>query len=94
MKRIEMPVFSGAVLLFCIAVWSPSTPAVAQMANWCPGGSDLLCGTDTEKTCTAYDSRTAQCSAWREKTLYYYYAPDGSGGGGGGGGCDPMVCME
>lgn len=63
-----------------------STPAYAQMVNACPGGSTLLCGTSTNRVCTAVDQRTAQCSAWREETLYYYYAATSGGTGGTGGG--------
>lgn len=92
MKKIDSLVFLAALLLFGFVGFYPGSRALAQMVNWCPGGSALLCGTTTERTCLSVDPRTAQCSAWREQTLYYYYPPNGSGGSGGGsdpgdGGC-------
>lgn len=92
MKNFELPVFLTSLLLFVFAALSPSGGA-AQMPFWCPGGSTLLCGTETTRTCTAVDPRTAQCSAWKEQVLYYYYYGPNGEGSGGSGGCDPMICQ-
>lgn len=87
MRKTFSACFLLAFSLFGLtALEEISTPAYAQMVNSCPGGSSLLCGTSTVRRCTSVDPATAQCSAWREETLYYYYAPAGAGGGGGSGG--------
>lgn len=95
-KKIDSLVFVAALLLFGIVGFVPGSRVVAQMTNWCPGGSSLLCGTSTERKCIAVDPRTAQCSEWREQTLYYYYAPNSGGGGGGGDDCGNggLECFE
>jgi hypothetical protein len=87
MNRYQATAFAAALLLFLGVVAHPGSTAVAQMANWCPGGSTLLCGTDKTSSCVEIDQRTGQCSRWREQTLYYYYGPDGGGGGNPGDGC-------
>lgn len=86
MKRLELALFSGALAVFFVVALEP-TSTLAQMTNWCPGGSTLLCGTDRTSTCIEIDQRTGQCSRWREQTLYYYYGPDGGSGGSPGDGC-------
>jgi hypothetical protein len=95
MKKIDSLVFSAALLLFGIVGFFPGSRVVAQMTAWCPGGSSLLCGTTTQRTCTAVDPRTAQCSAWKEEALYDYY-PSNSGGDSGGDGCGDgrLECLE
>lgn len=81
MKRLETISFAVAVALFTGAALHPGSRAVAQMTAWCPGGSNLLCGTDVVKQCTQIDQRTGQCSRWHEQTLYYYHpASDGTPG--------------
>ena len=91
MKRVEIAAFSAAVVLFAGAALYPGSRAIAQMTAWCPGGSTLLCGSDTTKQCTEIDQRTGQCSRWREQTLYYYYAANG---GDAGSGCSGGICVQ
>lgn len=92
MKKLDIIVFTASLALFSGVALLPQSRLDAQMANWCPGGSTLLCGTEQRQTCLRVDPRTAQCAEWKTETLYYYYAADGSGGGpcGGPGG----TCVE
>jgi hypothetical protein len=92
MKRLESTAFATAVALFIAAALHPGSAAIAQITAACPGGSTLLCGTETVTTCTQIDQRTGQCSRWREQTLYYDY-PQADGSGPPDSNCGGLVCQ-
>jgi hypothetical protein len=62
MKKLELALFSGALAVFFGVALEP-TSTHAQMANWCPGGSTLLCGTDKTSSCIEIDQCTGSAPA-------------------------------